>query len=144
VIGRNSYTRQLSRKRESSTGLLVISRGSSLKTQRLALAVICESGLGTRIALLEASRRCLMSATIDAEFLRLLKKDVDYFQRAVDHFEKLIPRVCSPLQDQWRLQAQSRKNFSLDLEILMEKAENCVQLSMQNMPGKSGEESASF
>jgi hypothetical protein len=85
-----------------------------------------------------------MSATIDAEFLRLLEKDVDYFKRAVEHFEKLIPRVCSPLQDQWRLQAQNRRNFSLDLEILMEKAENCVHRSVQSIPGKSGEESASF
>ena len=67
-----------------------------------------------------------MSATGDAEFLRLLKKDVDYFTNAVEHFEELIPRVCATIQDQWRLQAQSRRNFALELEILLEKAEECV------------------
>ena len=67
-----------------------------------------------------------MSAPGDAEFLRLLKKDVDYFTNAVERFEDLIPQVCASIQDQWRLQAQSRRNFALELEILMEKAEECV------------------
>lgn len=67
-----------------------------------------------------------MSATGDAEFLRLLKKDVDYFTGAVERFEDLIPRVCASLQDQWRLQAQTRRNFAIELEILLEKAEECV------------------
>lgn len=67
-----------------------------------------------------------MSATGDAEFLRLLRKDVDYLTNAVKHFEDLIPRVCATIQDQWRLQAQSRRNFALELEILLEKAEECV------------------
>ena len=67
-----------------------------------------------------------MSAIGDAEFLRLLKKDVDYFTNAVERFEDLIPRVCATIQDQWRLQAQSRRNFTLELEILLEKAEESV------------------
>jgi hypothetical protein len=67
-----------------------------------------------------------MSAVSDGEFLRLLKKDIDYFERAIERFEDLIPRVCAPVQDQWRLQAQSRRNFALELEILLEKAEHCV------------------
>jgi hypothetical protein len=67
-----------------------------------------------------------MSTIGDEEFLRLLKKDVDYFIHAVERFEELVPRVCATLQDQWRLQAQSRRNFALELEILLEKAEECV------------------
>jgi len=70
-----------------------------------------------------------MSAVSDGEFLRLLKKDIDYFERAVDRFENLIPLVCAPVQDQWRLQAQARRNFALELEILLEKAEECVNAS---------------
>jgi len=73
-----------------------------------------------------------MSAITDAEFLRLLKKDVDYFRRAVENFESLVPDACSTLQDQWRLQAQARKNFTLDLEILIEKAERCVETAVQS------------
>jgi hypothetical protein len=64
-----------------------------------------------------------MSAIGDAEFLRLLKNDIDYFGRAVERFEDLIPRVRAPLQDQWRLQAQARRNFALELEVLLEKAQ---------------------
>jgi hypothetical protein len=71
-----------------------------------------------------------MSVIGDAEFLRLLKKDVDYFAAAVERFEDLIPRVCASIQDQWRLQAQSRRNFTLELEILLEKAEECVGTSL--------------
>ena len=71
-----------------------------------------------------------MSAIGDAEFLRLLKNDIDYFTRAVERFESLVPRVCAPVQDQWRLQAQSRRNFALELEILLDKAEHCVTASM--------------
>lgn len=67
-----------------------------------------------------------MSASSDAEFLRLLKKDVDYYSRAIGRFEDLIPRACASIQDQWRLQAESRRNFALELEILLEKAEECV------------------
>ena len=67
-----------------------------------------------------------MSAVNDGEFLRLLKNDIEYFERAVQRFENLIPRVCAPVQDQWRLQAQTRKDFTLELEILLEKAEHCV------------------
>jgi hypothetical protein len=77
-----------------------------------------------------------MSAISDAEFLRLLKKDIDYFGRAIDRFEDLIPRVCAPVQDQWRLQAQSRRNFTLALEILLDKAERCVTASLR--AGKVG------
>ena len=58
-------------------------------------------------------------AIADAEFIRLLKKDVDYLRRALERFENLIPSVCAPVQDQWRLQAQSRKDFALELEILL-------------------------
>jgi hypothetical protein len=72
-----------------------------------------------------------MSAVTDAEFLRLLKKDLAYFTRAVELFENLIPDVCAPVQDQWRLQAQARKNFALDLEILLEKTEECIDPSLQ-------------
>ncbi len=57
-----------------------------------------------------------MSAVSDGEFLRLLQKDIEYFERSVERFEDLIPRVCAPVQDQWRLQAQSRRNFSLELQ----------------------------
>jgi hypothetical protein len=83
-----------------------------------------------------------MSAITDTEFLRLLKKDIDYFRQALQRFENLIPNVCAPVQDQWRLQAQARKNFTLDLEILLDKAEHCVELSLQDVNNK-GLESAS-
>jgi len=73
-----------------------------------------------------------MSAMTDTEFLQLLKKDVDYFRQATQRFENLVPHVCAPVQDQWRLQAQARKNFALDLEILLEKTEKCVALSLQD------------
>lgn len=82
-----------------------------------------------------------MSAIGDAEFLRLLKSDIDYFGRAVSRFEDLIPRVCASVQDQWRLQAQSRRNFALELEILLEKAEECVSASVHG--GKSNTRSDS-
>lgn len=85
-----------------------------------------------------------MSHSTDAEFLRLLKKDVDYFTQAVERFEDLIPGVCAPVQDQWRLQAQSRKNFSLELSILLDKAERCVRASLSNAAeNKKSQESAS-
>ena len=29
-------------------------------------------------------------STADTEFLRLLKKDVDYFERAIERFEELV------------------------------------------------------
>jgi len=84
-----------------------------------------------------------MSAIGDAEFLRLLKSDIDYFGRAVSRFEDLIPRVCASVQDQWRLQAQSRRNFTLELEILLEKAEQCVSASVHGGKTKSQSDSAS-
>jgi len=62
-------------------------------------------------------------STADAEFLRLLRKDINYFERAVERFEDLIPHVSAPVQDQWRLQARVRRNFAIELEILLEKAE---------------------
>lgn len=77
-----------------------------------------------------------MSSVGDGEFLRLLKKDIEYYQRAIHRFEELIPRVCAPVQDQWRLQAQSRRNFALELEILLEKAEECVHGSVSAVPEK--------
>jgi hypothetical protein len=85
-----------------------------------------------------------MSAIGDAEFLRLLKSDIDYFGRAVSRFEDLIPRVCASVQDQWRLQAQSRRNFTLELEILLEKAEECVSASVHCGKSKSQSDSASY
>ena len=79
-----------------------------------------------------------MAAVSDAEFLRLLKKDIDYFGRAVDRFEDLIPQVCAPVQDQWRLQAQSRRDFALELQILLEKAEQCVSASVGRERDQTG------
>lgn len=73
-----------------------------------------------------------MSSVAEAEFLRLLRKDVDYFERTVDLFEELIPHLGAPLQDQWRLQAQSRKNFALELVILLEKAEESARSATAN------------
>ena len=64
-----------------------------------------------------------MSAMAHAEFLRLLKKDISYFEWVVEAFEELVPHLSAPVQDQWRLQAHSRRNFALDLMILLEKAE---------------------
>jgi hypothetical protein len=64
-----------------------------------------------------------MAAPSDREFLRMLEKDVDYYAQALDRFENMIPRVSAPLQDQWRLQAQARRNFALELDILLEKAQ---------------------
>jgi hypothetical protein len=71
-----------------------------------------------------------MSTAGDAEFFKMLKKDIDYFTRAIQRFEDLIPAVCAPVQDQWRLQAQARKNFALELEILLDKAERCLDPSL--------------
>src|ERR1017187_925858 len=73
----------------------------------------------------------------DAEFIRLLKKDVDYLRRALERFENLIPSVCAPVQDQWRLQAQSRKDFALELEILLNQAEQCIDPSLQRAESQS-------
>lgn len=82
-----------------------------------------------------------MSAVRDGEFLRLLKKDIEYYQRAIRRFEDLIPQVCAPVQDQWRLQAQSRRNFALELEILLEKAEECMHGSVSAEPEKQRSDS---
>jgi hypothetical protein len=84
-----------------------------------------------------------MSVAGDEEFFRLLKKDIDYFTRALERFEDLMPRVCAPVQDQWRLQAQARKNFALDLEILLDKAEQCADPSLQGADKKTPQNSAS-
>ncbi len=85
-----------------------------------------------------------MSAVSDAEFVRLLKKDVDYFTRALERFENLIPDVCAPVQDQWRLQAQSRKDFALELEILLDKAERCIDPLLQGSESGGGRQSTSY
>lgn len=85
-----------------------------------------------------------MPATIDGEFLRLLKNDIDYFTRAIDRFEDLIPGVCAPVQDQWRLQAQTRRNFALELEILLDKAEQCVHASASLEENDKRSDSASY
>jgi hypothetical protein len=84
-----------------------------------------------------------MSAAADTEFFRLLKKDIDYFTRAIERFENLMPRVCAPVQDQWRLQAQTRRNFALELEILLDKAEQCTDAVSQGASKKKPQDSAS-
>jgi hypothetical protein len=83
-----------------------------------------------------------MSAIGDQEFLRLLKQDIDYFSRAVERFEDLIPSVCSSVQDQWRLQAQTRRNFAVQLEILLDKAEACVTTKVR--AGRNGHSGSSL
>ena len=85
-----------------------------------------------------------MSTISDAEFVRLLKKDVDYFTRALERFENLIPSVCAPVQDQWRLQAQARKDFALELEILLDRAERCIDPLLQGTENDNGRESNSY
>lgn len=67
-----------------------------------------------------------MTAPSDQEFLRLLKQDIEYFKRAVERFENLIPHVSASVQDQWRLQAQARRDFEMNLELLLIKAEAAV------------------
>ncbi len=84
-----------------------------------------------------------MSAAGDAEFLRLLQKDIEYFKRAVERFENLIPRVSAPLQDQWRLQAQARRNFAMELEVLLEKAQQLTGASPTDDTSKKHSDSAS-
>lgn len=74
----------------------------------------------------------------DTEFLRLLKKDIDYFERAIERFEELVPRVSAPIQDQWRLQATARRNFTMELEILLDKGEECASESAVPRRNKSG------
>jgi hypothetical protein len=68
-------------------------------------------------------RRYSMSPAAETEFLRLLKKDINCFERIVESFEELVPHLSAPIQDQWRLQAQSRRTFTMELMILLEKAE---------------------
>lgn len=72
-----------------------------------------------------------MSPAAETEFLRLLKKDINCFERIVEAFEELIPYLSAPIQDQWRLQAQSRRNFAMELMILLDKAE---QFSGSSLP----------
>jgi hypothetical protein len=83
-----------------------------------------------------------MPGASDKEFFKLLKIDIDYFTRAIERFEDLIPRVCAPVQDQWRLQAQARKTFALDLRILLDKAERCADPSLPDTKEKKSENSA--
>jgi hypothetical protein len=116
---------------------------SALKTQYFAQFQLLLTSLARELPYLwRVFGGVCMSAITDTEFLRLLKKDVDYFKRAIERFENLIPNVCAPVQDQWRLQVQARKNFTLDLEILLDKAEQCVHLSLQAANNDS-QESAS-
>ena len=78
-------------------------------------------------------------SSADREFLRVLEKDIDYFERAIERFEELLPRVSAPVQDQWRLQATVRRNFAMELEILLEKAEECAGASADPRRNKSGQ-----
>jgi hypothetical protein len=106
-----------------------IARASAMKIRQFPSLPQNQHGLAWQLHLSEIATAIggfSMSAVGDEEFLRLLKGDVDYFTRAIERFEDLIPNVCAPLQDQWRLQAQSRRNFALELEILLDKAEDCV------------------
>jgi hypothetical protein len=73
-----------------------------------------------------------MCAMGDAEFLRILKKDIAYYEGAIERFEDVIPYVSSAIQDQWRLQAQVRRNFAMELEILYLKAEACVDATLES------------
>lgn len=84
-----------------------------------------------------------MCAMGDAEFLRLLKKDIAYYEGAIERFEDLIPHVSAPIQDQWRLQAQVRRNFAMELEILYMKAETCVGSALESEMNKRQSDSAS-
>jgi hypothetical protein len=52
--------------------------------------------------------------------------------------------VCAPVQDQWRLQAQARKDFALELEILLDKAERCIDPLLQGRENDNGRESTSY
>src|SRR4029077_10087556 len=87
--------------------------------------------------LLDGLRRGFMYAA-HTELLRLLKKDIDYFERAIERFEELVPRVSAPIQDQWRLQATVRRNFAMELEILLDKAEECASESPAPRRNKGG------
>jgi len=84
-----------------------------------------------------------MAAPSDQEFLRLLQKDIDYYARALERFEEMIPRVSSTLQDQWRLQAQARRNFALELDILLEKAQIAAAAPVTGNSHKLTSDSAS-
>jgi hypothetical protein len=84
-----------------------------------------------------------MSAMGDAEFFRLLKKDIAYYEGAIERFEDLIPHLSAPIQDQWRLQAQVRRNFTLELEILYMKAEACMGIALESEMSQRHSDSAS-
>jgi len=84
-----------------------------------------------------------MSAASDREFLRMLEKDIDYYAQALERFENMIPRVSSTLQDQWRLQAQARRNFALELDILLEKAHVAAGVPAPENSHKLASDSAS-
>ncbi len=63
-----------------------------------------------------------MSIAIDAEFCQLVSKDIEYLKKGIERFEDLLPYASAQVQDQWRLQVQARRAFTMELEILLEKA----------------------
>jgi hypothetical protein len=115
------------RNRYQSARLNKTACGSNLKTLAFGYSQTITPA-GTAIALIhpdqEIKRRYSMSPAAETEFLRLLKKDISCFERIVEAFEELVPHLSAPIQDQWRLQAQSRRNFAMELMILLEKAES--------------------
>ena len=85
-----------------------------------------------------------MSIAIDAEFCHLLRKDIDYLKRGIERFEDLLPYASSTVQDQWRLQAQARRIFTMEIEILLEKATHSVATSAFQANRRDHSESASW
>jgi len=63
----------------------------------------------------------------DELFLELLQQDTAYLEQAMERIEDLLPQVSAPLQDQWRLEAQTRRDLALGLKILQEKAQALTQ-----------------
>jgi hypothetical protein len=74
-----------------------------------------------------------MSSASDAKFCQLLKTDIEYLKHRADLFEDLLPFTSAPVQDQWRLQAQARRNFVLELEILLRKASSPQEARVSNL-----------
>ena len=74
-----------------------------------------------------------MSTASDAKFCQLLKTDIEYLKNRADRFEDLLPFTSAAVQDQWRLQAQARRNLALELEILLEKADSSRAASVSNI-----------
>ena len=85
-----------------------------------------------------------MSIAIDAEFCHLLRKDIEYLTRGIERFEDLLPYASAAVQDQWRLQAQARRIFTMELEILLEKATHSVATSAFQASRRDHSESASW